>query len=540
MTSFMLFKHFYTWIKFKTLPPSFLFKNRLFVERDSKRTRIFNNVGLTFRNERWTNWEALHFDWKWIDLFILMSRYLGGFLFFLFVWTFWGNYLIELPVFNKVALKLWLVHDFFNYYSLYAVWVFILMRSFIWDTFIVVLFSGSAKHYYPLARREEALRREANQMRRVVKEIRTDIPEFLNDPKMLLWTVLSSQYNQKFIPLVSTIKKQEVPSDLIDIARTTYRLSYLLTMSSIQVPVIKNESTHLPSSLLRVSPLFHTYLKISPKRSSNAMRPSYLPHLLIDDLHSSFSVSLHSRGLSYLAADNHLTNLFEIYSQQFSNIARQQRLFSAALIPSPTAHISLIRTSYIKSFLSTTNNWGNPSTKNIWAKSINGKAIKNALTPIFSFEQNRSPLLPTSINTSLSILAFQTQLDLESSLSWLTQRGNSFKDPYVTYSQVITPLTAPFESFPSDQLNRYLINQTFNGVVPIKPLMIGGVRPAKTTVSSPHSISYENELNVNWSLWSEETSRDLAELYLTTWVDKRGILSNVPRHSVPNKIYFRK
>nr|APW82371.1 CcmFII [Urostyla grandis] len=540
MTYFMLFKHFYTWIKFKTLPPSFLFKNRLFVERDSKRTRVFNNVGLTFRNERWTNWEALHFDWKWIDLFILMSRYLGGFLFLLFVWKFWGNYLIELPVFNKVALKLWLIHDFFNYYSLYAVWVFILMRSFIWDTFIVVLFSGSAKHYYPLARREEALRREANQMRRVVKEIRTDIPEFLNDPKMLLWTVLSSQYNQRLIPLVSAIKSQEVPCELIDIARTTYKLSYLLSMSSISVPMLRGELTHLPPSLLRISPLFRLYSNNFQRRSLNTTPPSLVPITLIDDQYSSFNVSLHSRGLSYLAADDLLVSLFGTYSQQFLNMARQQRLFSASLIPAPTAHISSIRTSCLKSFLSTTNSWGSPSDRNIWAKSVNGVVIKNLLTPIFSFEQNQSVPLPTFINIASSSPSLQTQFDLESSLGWLIQRGNMFKDVYVTHSQPIAPTAITLSSLSANQISNDSVNRTFNGVLPVKTLTIWSVKSVKARTSPLSPISYENELNENWSLWSEETSRDLAELYLTTWLDKRAIVLNTPHSSTSNRIYFRK
>lgn len=60
------------------------------------------------------------------------------------------------------------------------------MRSFIWDTFIVVLFSGSAKQYHPIARREEAARREANQMRRVVREIHVDLPDIYKNPKFFI------------------------------------------------------------------------------------------------------------------------------------------------------------------------------------------------------------------------------------------------------------------------------------------------------------------------------------------------------------------
>lgn len=49
-----MFQRLFNWIKFKTLPPSVLFKNRLFLERDSKTRRITHNLGLTFRNSKWT------------------------------------------------------------------------------------------------------------------------------------------------------------------------------------------------------------------------------------------------------------------------------------------------------------------------------------------------------------------------------------------------------------------------------------------------------------------------------------------------------
>ena len=50
----MLFSRVYNWIKYKTLPPSVLFLNRLFVERDSKHRCVLSNLGLTFRNSKWS------------------------------------------------------------------------------------------------------------------------------------------------------------------------------------------------------------------------------------------------------------------------------------------------------------------------------------------------------------------------------------------------------------------------------------------------------------------------------------------------------
>lgn len=52
----MLFSLVYTWIKYKMSPPSVTTLNRLIVERDSKHRRITSNLGLTFRNSKWSSY----------------------------------------------------------------------------------------------------------------------------------------------------------------------------------------------------------------------------------------------------------------------------------------------------------------------------------------------------------------------------------------------------------------------------------------------------------------------------------------------------
>lgn len=56
----MLFSRMFNWIKYKTLPPSVLFLNRLFVERDSKHRRVTSNLGLTFRNSKWSTYARVN------------------------------------------------------------------------------------------------------------------------------------------------------------------------------------------------------------------------------------------------------------------------------------------------------------------------------------------------------------------------------------------------------------------------------------------------------------------------------------------------
>ena len=60
----MLLNTMYNWIKYKTLPPSLLFKNRLFVERDSKHRRVMTNMGLSFRNSKWAGYNRKNVSLK--------------------------------------------------------------------------------------------------------------------------------------------------------------------------------------------------------------------------------------------------------------------------------------------------------------------------------------------------------------------------------------------------------------------------------------------------------------------------------------------
>lgn len=71
----MLFSRIYSWIKYKTLPPSVLFLNRLYVERDSKSRRVTSNLGLTFRNSKWSSYARTNINLKnKTDYLYLLSR----------------------------------------------------------------------------------------------------------------------------------------------------------------------------------------------------------------------------------------------------------------------------------------------------------------------------------------------------------------------------------------------------------------------------------------------------------------------------------
>jgi hypothetical protein len=125
----MLFQRLYNWIKYKTLPPSILFKNRLFIERDSKHRRIFSNFGLTFRNSKWSNYATYNiksqFKWNFMTIFLFLLVF---FLLIFFIFNF-KKYYIFFYCFNSFSFLFWISIDAFDYYLSFIVWFFTVFFS---------------------------------------------------------------------------------------------------------------------------------------------------------------------------------------------------------------------------------------------------------------------------------------------------------------------------------------------------------------------------------------------------------------------------
>ena len=107
----MLFSRVYNWIKYKTLPPSVLFLNRLFVERDSKHRRVTSNLGLTFRNSKWSTYARvnININSKTSYLQLILKSILSLFL-ILSIFKF-SNYYNLIPVYNYLYPLIWFLSD---------------------------------------------------------------------------------------------------------------------------------------------------------------------------------------------------------------------------------------------------------------------------------------------------------------------------------------------------------------------------------------------------------------------------------------------
>ena len=126
-----MFKRLYNWIKFKTLPSSILFKNRLFVERDSKHRRVMSNFGLTFRNSKWSDYAIKNITMTSLTSFTRLVRNVVLLLIltsFIFSYTYYYNSNIT---YNNLTYILWSFLEDINYLVAYSFWTLTFTVSFL-------------------------------------------------------------------------------------------------------------------------------------------------------------------------------------------------------------------------------------------------------------------------------------------------------------------------------------------------------------------------------------------------------------------------
>ena len=120
----MLFKRLFNWTKFKTLPPSVLFRNRLFVERDSKTRRVTSNLGLTYRNSKWANYTRTDIPTNAKQSYINYCKTLFMTILTITIILSWAKFYTTTVVFNDVFLLFWWLKDTMLYYvfTIFGVW----------------------------------------------------------------------------------------------------------------------------------------------------------------------------------------------------------------------------------------------------------------------------------------------------------------------------------------------------------------------------------------------------------------------------------
>jgi hypothetical protein len=252
----MLFSLVYTWIKYKMSPPSVVALNRLFVERDSKHRRITSNLGLTFRNSKWSGYARtnINLDAK-NDFLWTLTRVLALLVSSMILFT--GlTYYNTLATFNPATLLYWFAMDSNLYFQVTTIsGVFYLLQLSI-DTFHQKLIST---YFGPSTHLEQSLSSNPTVLQ---------IPKRLHKPLLysLVQQSTSSDLLEKLLETNST--SQNKLTDL-SFLRSLYRTTYLTKLLLNPTPIIR-----LVDSLSRVNSPLVTNLPTFLNNVAKLRKPS--------------------------------------------------------------------------------------------------------------------------------------------------------------------------------------------------------------------------------------------------------------------------
>lgn len=209
----MLFTRLFNWIKYKTLPPSVLFSNRLFVERDSKHRRVTSNLGLTFRNSKWSTYARTNINLSnRTSYFGLILKLLLLFVLTILLYNFSNFYNIQ-ALASPIYTILWFISDSDLY--LKVAFSSSLLCS------LQLVFSFMLNGIFPhTSFSDESRLFEANS--------KAQVPRRLHKPILHAWLTADASSNS-FEKLLAS---ESSPSSFMELYKSLFRSSLLVTKSS--------------------------------------------------------------------------------------------------------------------------------------------------------------------------------------------------------------------------------------------------------------------------------------------------------------------
>lgn len=238
----------FNWIKFKTLPPSVNFKNRLFIERDNKHRRITSGLGFTFRNSKWSDYRRSNVTFLALNSFkdILKAATLFTLCFFLFIGMNKYFNFFNLP--TKVYTILWFIGDTTLYAKLTSLSVSAFyLQLFVHNSFHKLLTSIGAvsDNAFPNVSSSE-------------KFSKTSKP--LNKEVFYKWSLFNDVDNFNLLNSLFTSSKSGINNQLTDFYKLLYRLDindrnsiktvWDFQTSPISTPKVLNTTDLLLNNLL--------------------------------------------------------------------------------------------------------------------------------------------------------------------------------------------------------------------------------------------------------------------------------------------------
>lgn len=268
----MLFSRVYNWIKYKTLPPSVLFLNRLFVERDSKHRRVTSNLGLTFRNSKWSTYARVNINLNSrTNYFFLLAKFIG-FVALLTALIKFSNYYNLFTFTNYGYSVIWFLFDADLYMKvLFSSSLFCSIQvifSTIYSNFLTTLTFNTSKTVNNTLIESESF----------------DVPKRLRKPILYSW-LTTNTVNKDISKLFNLTTSNSSNKSLLNLTHNLFKSANLLSRSDLSV-------TELSAILLKLE------LSVKPKLTTNlstTFNPAEIPSSLDYKLFNSspFKVKKH-------------------------------------------------------------------------------------------------------------------------------------------------------------------------------------------------------------------------------------------------------
>ena len=439
----MLFSRIYNWIKYKTLPPSLLFNNRLYVERDSKHRRVVSNFGLTFRNSKWSSYSRVNINLTSRPNYIKLLSYIFlAFTLISITWS-WAKYydfnLLNNPFYSLV----WFLLDADIYVKVIFVssWLCIsqLLISNLHDKFVSSLVQ-------PETNAQPLLVPKSFQKVLLYRYLTT------NQDKILIEKLVTPSFNQSTSLNYTLLSKYLFTSSNL-LSKSTANKTDLISSVNLltnQTPLNTFKFTQLRGNL---NALELDYLVFKLKDSSASQTSDEFYRWALEPIHTelnnSYSTLITSSGLFYnpsLTYSNlqfmtssypELSNLNNALFTQLAAVRQQRWLYKYNLLHRSTLSAAnnitlakkLINSGFLNSSLFTRNIWAasslNNLTKNTNVNGFTDQTIKSLYTSTYGNYENPNFITVsglTSVPTVFNGTLLTSLNNYETSYYWFLQR----------------------------------------------------------------------------------------------------------------------
>lgn len=291
----MLFTRLFNWIKYKTLPPSVLFLNRLFVERDSKHRRVTSNLGLTFRNSKWSTYARTNINLSSRTSYVGALLKLAGLLLAFFTILYFNSFYNLFQLQNSVYSILWFVSDSDLYLKVIFSSSLLCTAQLLLSQFLSNVFSIDG-----FTARSEA-----------IDTVPVSLPKRLHKPVLHAW--LTSDHPVGDFEQLFDTSITSPDSTQFELYNTLYRSSFFLSKSNESLDTVTNNLSLLESQpgsrVLKYTDLVTTSELSNPRTNS-----LLLEHIVLKKSDSTYSDYFNELDTWTLAQTNNELNSSGIIS----------------------------------------------------------------------------------------------------------------------------------------------------------------------------------------------------------------------------------